>query len=182
MPLNDPFWIGQDVYITEIFLPVIIGVLIFAVLLVALFILGFLRHYRLWKLGQPDDRSGNWWVRLITTLAVAVTNIRIIRRKELYPGIMHVLIFGGATILILGKVIRLFSYVTGITNPPQSVYLYASWASELGAVLLLIGGGIAVWRRYIIKPQRLDNKPEDSLIYIWVLSLTILLMLEEAVR
>ena len=81
---------------------------------------------------------------------------------------MHALIFGGAAILILGKIVRLFSYVTGITNPPQSVYLYASWASEAGAVLLIIGGLLAVFRRYIIRPPRLDNKPEDSLVYIWV--------------
>ncbi|MFC1592889.1 heterodisulfide reductase-related iron-sulfur binding cluster [Candidatus Omnitrophota bacterium] len=168
MTLRELFWAGQEIYITEIFLLVIIGVLLFVPVLALLFAFGFGRHYRLWKLGQADDRSGNWWKRLMTTLLVAVANIRIIRRAELYPGIMHALIFGGAAILILGKVVRLFSYLTGITNPPQSVYLYASWASEVGAVLLIIGGVMAVYRRYIIRPLRLDNKPEDSLIYVWV--------------
>ena len=168
MSSSELFWAGQLIYIKDIFLPIIIGVLVFVPLLVAAFVFGFWRHYRLWKLGRPDDRSGNWWGRLITTLSVAVLNIRIIRGKELYPGIMHALIFGGAAILILGKIIRLFSYVTGITNPPQSVYLYASLAAEIGGVLLLIGGIMAVIRRYIIRPARLDNKPEDSLIYVWV--------------
>jgi len=168
MSLRELFWAGQEVYITEIFLPVIIGVLVFVPLLAILFGFGFGRRYRLWKLGQPDDRSGDWWKRLMTTLAVAVANIRIIRVKELYPGIMHALIFGGAAVLILGKIVRLFSYLTGITNPPQSVYLYASLVSEIGAVLLLIGGGMAVYRRYIARPPRLDNEPEDSLIYVWV--------------
>ena len=168
MSSSELFWAGQLIYINDIFLPVIIGVLIFVPVLVVLFAFGFLRHYRLWKLGQPDDRAGNWWQRLFTTLAIAVANIRIIRTKELYPGIMHVFIFGGATVLILGKIVRLFSYITGITNPPQTVYLYASWAAEVGAVLLLIGGIMAVIRRYIIRPPRLDNKPEDSLIYVWI--------------
>ncbi|MFC1938046.1 heterodisulfide reductase-related iron-sulfur binding cluster [Chloroflexota bacterium] len=168
MSLSELFWAGQKVYLTEIFLPVIIGVLVFVPLLAILFAFGFGRHYRLWKLGQPDDRSGNWWRRLMTTLAVAVANIRIIRGKELYPGIMHALIFGGTAVLILGKVVRLFSYPTGITSPPQSIYLYASWVSEVGAVLLLIGGVIAIYRRYIIRPPRLENKPEDILIYVWV--------------
>lgn len=168
MSSSELFWAGQLIYIRDIFLPIIIGTLVFVPLLVAAFVFGFRRHYRLWKLGQPDDRSGHWWQRFITTLLVAVFNIRIIRGKELYPGIMHALIFGGAAILVLGKIVRLFSYVTGITNPPQSVYLYASWAAELGGVLLLIGGILAVIRRYIIRPARLDNKPEDSLIYIWV--------------
>ena len=168
MSLRDLFWAGQEIYITEIFLPILIGVLVFVPLLAILFAFGFGRHYRLWKLGQPDDRSGNWWKRLMTTLSVAVANIRIIREKELYPGIMHALIFGGAVVLISGKIVRLFSYLTGITNPPQSVYLYASWVSEIGAVLLLIGGGMAIYRRFIVRPPRLDNKPEDSLIYVWV--------------
>ncbi len=168
MSLSELFWTGQLVYIKDIFLPVIIGVLIFLPVLGILFAFGFLRHYRLWKLGQPDDRSGNWRKRLVTTLAVAVANVRIIRGKELYPGIMHALIFSGAAVLILGKIVRLFSYLTGLTNPPQSIYLYASWISEVGAVLLLIGGAMAVYRRYIVRPPRLDNKPEDSLVYIWV--------------
>ena len=168
MSLRELFWTGQQVYLTEVFLPVIIGVLVFIPLLAIAFAFGFGRHYRLWKLGQPDDRSGNYLKRLMTTLAVAVANVRIIRAKELYPGIMHALIFGGATVLIMGKIVRLFSYITGITNPPQSVYLYASLAAEVGAVLLLIGGAMAVYRRYIVRSSRLDNKPDDSLIYIWV--------------
>ncbi len=168
MSPSELFWSGQEVFLQDIYLPIIIGVLVFAVPLLVLFAFGFLRRYRLWKLGQPDDRSGNWWQRLFTTLAVAVTHVRIVRWQELYPGIMHALIFGGAAVLILGKIIRLFSYLTGITTPPQAVYLYASWASEVGAVLLIIGGILAVIRRFIIRPQRLDNKPEDSLVYIWI--------------
>jgi Fe-S oxidoreductase len=168
MSLREVFWAGQEIYINDIFLPVIIGFLVFVPLLVICFAFGFGRLLTLWKLGQPDDRSGNGWQRLKTTLSVAVGNIRIIRRAELYPGIMHAFIFGGAALLILGKVVRLFSYLTGITNPPQAVYLYASLASEVGAVLLLIGGIMAVIRRFIIRPKRLDNQPEDSLIYIWV--------------
>jgi len=168
MPLRELFWTDQLIYIQDIFLPVIIGVLVFTPLLIAALAFGFGRHYRLWSLGQPVDRSGNWGKRILTTLAVAVANVRIIRGKELYPGIMHILIFGGAAVLIIGKIIRLFSYVTGLSVPPQGVYLYASLASEIGAVLILIGGAMAIYRRFIVKPPRLDNKPEDSLIYVWV--------------
>ena len=162
------FWAGQEVYIKDIFLPVIIGVLVFVPVLAAVFAFGFLRHWRLWKLGQPDDRSGDFWKRLKTTLAIAIANIRIIRAKELYPGIMHALIFGGSAILILGKIVRLFSYATGITSPPQDIYLYASFASEVGGVLLIIGGIMAVVRRYILRPPRLDRQPEDSLVFVWI--------------
>ena len=168
MTLRELFWAGQEVYLTEIFLPVIVAVLIFVPLLAILFVFGFGRHYQLWKLGQVETRSDRWFTRLVGTLAVAVVNLRILNRNELYPGIMHALIFGGSALLILGKIVRLFSYLTGITVPPQSIYLGASWVSEIGAVLILIGGGMAVYRRYIVRPARLDNKPEDSLIFVWV--------------
>jgi len=168
MSLRELFWAGQEVYLTDIFLPVIIAVLLFVPLLVIIFAFGFGRHYRLWKLGQPEVRSDRWFNRLMGTLAVAVFTLRIVNRNEIYPGIMHALMFGGSALLILGKIVRLFSYLTGITVPPQSVYLYASWVSEIGAVLILIGGVMAVIRRYIVRPSRLDNKPEDSLIFIWV--------------
>jgi Fe-S oxidoreductase/nitrate reductase gamma subunit len=168
MSLSELFWAGQEVYINEVFLPIIIGVLVFIPVLIIIFAFGFGRRYRLWKLGKPEDRSGNWWQRLVTTLAVAVANIRIIRRNELYPGIMHALIFGGTALLILGKIVRLFSYTVTLTVPPQSVFLYFSLVSEIGGVLIIIGGIMAVIRRYIIRPPRLDNKPDDSLVYIWV--------------
>ena len=61
---------------------------------------------------------------------------------------MHTLIFGGTALLFLGKIIRLFSF-GGLTNPPQSIYLYASLVAEIGAVLIFIGGGMAIYRRYI---------------------------------
>jgi len=168
MSLSELFWAGQEVYINEIFPPILIGVALFFILLIILFAFGFGRRYMVWKLGQADDRSRNWFTRLMGTLAVAVVNIRIIRRGELYPGIMHALMFGGAALLILGKIVRLFSYTIELTMPPPSVFLYFSLISEIGGALIIIGGIMAVYRRYIIRPSRLDNKPEDSLIYIWV--------------
>jgi Fe-S oxidoreductase len=168
MSVDELFWTGQAVYIEDIFLPVIIGVLVFVPLLVILFAYGFGRRYMLWHRGQPEDRSGNWFKRLMTALAVGLANIRIIRRNELYPGIMHAMIFGGTALLILGKIVRLFSYTIEITYPPQSVFLVFSLISEIGGALIIIGGIMAVIRRFILRPSRLDNKPEDSLIYIWV--------------
>ncbi|UCH43641.1 MAG: 4Fe-4S dicluster domain-containing protein [Dehalococcoidales bacterium] len=160
------FWAGQEAFLTEVFMPIIIVALVALPVIGALFVFGFYRRYRLWKLGQPEKRSEEWFARLMTTLAVAIANIRILRVKELFPGIMHSLIFGGTALLILGKVIRLFSF-GGVEIPPQSIYLYASLISEIGAVLILIGGGMAIYRRYIKKPDRLDTVTDDTLIYSW---------------
>jgi Fe-S oxidoreductase len=168
MSVDELFWTGQGIYIEDIFLPVIIGVLVFTPLLILIFVYGFGRRCLLWHKGQPEDRSGNKLSRLMTTLSVGFANIRIIRLNELFPGIMHILIFGGTFLLVLGKIVRLFSYTVELTYPPPAVFLYFSLISEIGGVMIIVGGVMAVVRRFIMRPSRLDNKPEDSLIYIWV--------------
>ena len=164
--LRELFWTGQEVYITEIFMPIIIVVALCLPIIIALFVLGFWRRYRLWRLGQAENRSEKWFTRLMSTLAIAITNVRIVRLKELYPGLMHILIFYGTALLLLGKIIRLFSF-GGLTVPPQSIYLYASLISEIGGLLILIGGGMAIYRRYIRRPSRLDTVSEDTQVFVW---------------
>ena len=147
-------------------MPIIIIAAILFPIIIALFVFGFWRRCWLWMAGQKENRFEKWLTRLMSTLAVAVANIRILRWSELYPGLMHLFMFGGVALFVLGKIIRLFSF-GGITIPPQSIYLYASLISEIGAVLILIGGGMAVYRRYIRRPSRLDTKPEDTLVFVW---------------
>lgn len=164
--INQLFWARQEVYIMGVFLPVIVGSLVLCVGLIALFAKSFQwQHYRLWRLGKDENRSDQVAVRLKTLLAVTFANIRI--WKELYPGTMHFLILWGTVLIFLGKIIRLFSYPVGLTNPPQNIFLYASLISEIGGVLVIIGGCLAVVRRYIIKPSRLETKPDNALVFIW---------------
>ncbi len=166
MEFEKLFWARQQVYILKIFLPIIFGFLILSVGLIALFIFSFWkRHYKLWQLGKEEDRSGQVGKRLRTLLAVIFANYRL--WEEPYPGTMHFLIFWGVLLLSLGKVIRIFSLLVGLTNPPQSIFLIASFISESGGGWVIVGGAMAVFRRYILKPTRLDTKPERTLIFIW---------------
>jgi Fe-S oxidoreductase len=163
---NQLFWTSQEVYITNVFLPIIIGFLVLCMGLLALFVLSFWRqHYRYWRLGKEENRLGQVGRRLKTVLAVIFANSRI--GEESYPGVMHFLIFWGAVFIFLGKIVRLFSFLVALTNPPQNIFLYASFVSEFGGVLMIIGGGMAIIRRYVIKPARLDTKPERTLIFVW---------------
>ena len=160
------FWDGQLSYIQNIFLPIIIGVLVLSPALAAAFAFGFVRRWLLWRVGGKDSRKDNMIGRIKDTIAVALANVRIL--SESYPGWMHFMIVWGAILFVLGKLIRLFSYTVHINNPPQDVFLYASLASEVGAVLIIVGGLLAVFRRYILKPPRLDTKSDDTLIFLWV--------------
>jgi len=166
--LRELFWAGQEIYIQDAFLPIIIGFLLFSSVLFALVAFTLFKRYRIWRLAGKENRFDHLWVRLRTTLTVAVAHFRIVRIYEAYPGVMHFLIFWGTALFFLGKIIRLFSYPVGLTNPPQDVFLYASLASEIGAILIIVGGCIAVYRRYIVKPSRLDTNREDTLVFGWV--------------
>jgi Fe-S oxidoreductase len=160
------FWTAQEVYIMKVFLPIILGFLVLFIGLLAISALSFWwRHYRLWFLGKEENRSDQEATRLKTLLAVTFGHIRF--WKEPYPGTMHFLIFWGAILIFLGKIVRLFSYPVGLTNPPQDIFKYASFVSEVGGLLVIIGGCMAIYRRYIVKPSRLETKPTNTLIYSW---------------
>jgi Fe-S oxidoreductase/nitrate reductase gamma subunit len=160
------FWTRQEIFIDRIFVPVLIGFGVVCLGLIALFLLNFWwRHYRLWHMGKEEDCSGQILTRLKTLLAVTFGHARF--WKEEFPGTMHLLIFWGTLLIFAGKVIRLFAFITGLTTPPQGIYLSASFVSEVGGVVALIGAAMAVLRRYGIKPSRLDSKPDDRLKYVW---------------
>jgi nitrate reductase gamma subunit len=164
------FWAKQNAYVTNVLYPVSIGSLIILIGLAGLFLYTFRQqHYRLWRLGKEEDCSDRISERLKTFLAVVFGHARFWRGgKEGYPALMHFLIFWGAVFVFLGKGIRLFSPLTGLTAPPQCIYLFASLISEIGGGLILIGAAMAVVRRFILKPPRLDSKPDDHLKYVWV--------------
>ena len=164
------FWAKQNAFIMNVILPVSIGSCIILVGLAGLFVYTFRQqHYRLWHLGKEEDCSGQTLKRLKTFLAVVLGHVRFWREgTEGYPGAMHFLIFWGTLFVFLGKFIRLFSPLTGLTAPPRSIYLFASFISEVGGVIILVGAVMAVLRRFVVKPQRLDSKPDDHLKYVWV--------------
>lgn len=164
--MRELFWADQLIYIEEIFKPVIISTVILFVVIAALLAFGLFRHYKLLSMGASENRLDHIWLRLKTTIGVAFAHMRIL--NEAYPGIMHLLIFWGSGLFITGKIIRLFSYAVEIGNPPQTVFLYSSWISEFGAILIIVGGLIAIYRRYIAKPSRLDTKADDTLVFGWV--------------
>jgi Fe-S oxidoreductase len=159
------FWLGQETYIRNIMMPVLIGVGIIFPVLFVIFVAGFMRRARIWALGRAEKRNDSRLSRLMTTLGAAIPHTSFWHKGEFYPTLMHKLIFVGACLLFLGKIVRLFSFA-GLTMPPQAIYLYASFVSEIGGAAIIVGGIMAVVRRFIIKPKRLDNQTDDTVVYL----------------
>lgn len=161
------FWIKQNSYLLNIIYPISIGFCILIVGLIIIFFYTFRKqHHQLWHMGKDEECYDQPWERVKTLLKVVFIHSRFWR--EPFPGSMHFLIFLGTFILFLGKIIRLFYPITGFSAPPNSIYLIASFISEFGGVFIIIGAVMAVFRRFIQKPPRLDSTPDDHLKYLWV--------------
>jgi len=143
--------------------------------LAALLAYAVYRRYRLWRLGQPDNRLGDIkksiWSFVVTGIVDGLIHRRFLR--EPYPGLMHFLIFWGAIVFLLAAATDFVThyFTGGLEGKP---YLGASLVVDVLGLALLVGLGLAVFRRYIQRPERLDNKPENaialSLIFVIVLT------------
>jgi len=182
-PTREVFW---NIHLGEI-------LYLLAAIVVGIFIYAIYRRYKLWRLGRRDNRFDHLARRIRAFMVTGVVDVLLHRKffgvadglghrrlsvkdflpKELYPGVAHFLIFAGCIILILGAFLDfishyLFHFMYG------SFYLGYSLVTDSGGILVLIGAIIFIVRRYIQKPDRLDNTAADliALILIVVVVLT----------
>lgn len=113
-------------------------------------------------------------VRIRDFFQYAVLQTRVL--KKAYPGIMHMLIFWGVTIQVVGTAINLmqmalFIPFVELPFPRGAAYQIYELVMDLAGVAILIGVGMAAYRRFIWQPKSLETSWDD--IYALVL-LTIL--------
>jgi Fe-S oxidoreductase/nitrate reductase gamma subunit len=144
-------------------------------IVVLLFVYGLIKRIRLWQMGQPENRLDNVSKRIGSVLSFGFLHKRIL--KEPYPGIMHLFIFWGFLILLLGTILIFVQedvtrLLFGSTFIHGNFYLVFSFLLDLFGLLAVAGVILAAFRRYVLKPERLDNRLED-----WVGLLLIFLVL-----
>jgi Fe-S oxidoreductase/nitrate reductase gamma subunit len=138
-------------------------VYLFGALLMVAVVYGLYRRLRLWRMGSEDDRlrdiPGRVREYIIKTKADGLWHKRIIRNK--YAGVMHMLIFGGFGVLLIGTTLdaihtHAYHFLEG------GVYLAFSLATDLGGLMVLAGLGMAAYRRYVTRPTKLNNVLDDA--------------------
>ncbi len=149
---------------------------ILAALAVAVIAYAIYRRVRLWRLGKPENRLDNLGQRIKSFIVIAIVDglahrrflaiggpkIKSLVPKEPLAGIMHLLIVIGAGLLLFVTAMDVIShYVVDFSH--GGTYLAFSFLGDLGGVLLLIGVAIALVRRYIQRPDRLDSTPDDAI-------------------
>jgi Fe-S oxidoreductase/nitrate reductase gamma subunit len=159
-------------------------------LMIATFVVliyGFKKRYAMWKIGKPS--SINFMERLGERIGYFVSNGIFHKSilRETYPGWMHFFIFWCFLILAIATGLIAFQddfmhLIFGIEFIKGDFYLVFSFLTDLAGVFGIIGILMAIYRRYVTKPTRLDNKTDDAIVLSWILAVLVTGFLVEAAR
>ena len=155
-----------------------------AAIAMAVFFWAVLRIPRRWRVGQPANRCKHLWSRLCAFCRTVFIDILLHRKffgadkkdwrfRELYAGLMHFFIFSGFAVSFLGAFLDFISHYF-FHFMEGNIYLAYSVITDSFGILTIIGVIMALVRRYIWRPERLDNRWDDlvTLLLIFVVIIT----------
>ncbi len=169
------------------------GALVYLVAPIALASIAYAlrRRWRFWHTAGADadlGPTGDRWKAFLALVAVGlIAHRQFVRKRDLYPGIMHFAIFWGFSILLIATTIAALEF-----NAEK--YLNWVWPTAharipLGFTWDVLGGGLAavgllmaVWRRYVIRPGRLNTALDDVVVLGFLFALLISGFLIEGFR
>ncbi len=132
----------------------------------------------MWMKGKPDDENIlDAGKRLWDFIVYGMAHGRILR--EAYPGIMHLFIFFACLIPGAGHCCR----AAAVFRCRRCWAMFCRCFLISSGLRGLAGIGLAAYRRYIQKPDRLsDTKQEDAIALIWVAAILIIGFCIEGLR
>lgn len=159
---------------------ILIGLTVIAVIIYQL-----RKRFPLWKIGKPENRFGDIGKRIYTAIVNGFFQKSAL--KDFGPGIIHAFLFWGFVVLFIGTTIIFFQEYfigpfLGIHFFEGNFYLFFSFCMDLFGLLALIAVVAFAIRRYLLKPARLDNKPEDAVALILLFLILVTGFLLEASR
>jgi Fe-S oxidoreductase/nitrate reductase gamma subunit len=146
-------------------------------ILVALFIFifGLNRRFRLWRMGKIIESSGRMGPRIKSLLWEGIVHRRIL--EDFYPGLLHLLLFLGFLIPLIVIIITQFMFTL-----PSWFARPLSLTLDLIALAALAGVILIIYRRYVTRPPRLDNRAEDLSALVLILLILLTGILLESLR
>src|SRR3989440_7735722 len=126
---------------------------------IAIFVYGVWQRVQLWRAGLPENRFDHLPQRVKLVAKHALGQVRPL--SQAYPGVMHAVMFWGFLALFMGTVLATIDY--DITLPlfgykllKGDFYLFYETVLDLFGLFFVIGLGMAVWRRFVVRPPNVD--------------------------
>jgi len=154
-PIRPIFWnIHENYHWAEI------SQYVLGILAALLFLWGVYRHFARWRAGKPEAVLPAWPVRIRAFIQFALLQGRL--ASDRYALTMHLAIFLGMCALFIGTALATVDLdVThlffGFQFLRGDLYLGYKLVLDIFAAALLVGLGLAFWRRYALKPERLKT-------------------------
>lgn len=148
--------------------PSFLLVWLLSIIAVGLFLLRVNTLVRLLALGQPENRFKDWGRRIVDFVIYVGGQKAVVR--DPFPGLIHLFIFMGFIVYAFGF---LFMWLRGlfpflpIVDTIEEGNVFALLL-DIFAVIVFLALLIAAFRRYIIRPARLDNTPEAAIILLLI--------------
>ncbi|MCK4502035.1 MAG: 4Fe-4S dicluster domain-containing protein [Desulfuromonadales bacterium] len=164
------YWnIGHD-------LSVLVPMYLLGFTAVAIVVYAFLQRIKVYKQGQSLDRFDQLPRRSVAMLRNVFMQKQVLRVRA--PGVAHALFFWGFFLLVIGT--TLIFLQADLTDPlfdarflTGPFYLFFSLVLDVAgliAILMLIG---LLVRRYIVRPDGLDNKYDDIIMHGLLLTILV---------
>lgn len=144
---------------------------------IALFVWGLVRRYRryrqggrgLWKaVGEESLPMGP---RIRRTVSDVVLQTKV--RERRLPAVLHVAVFYGMVLLFIGTTIVLVNEDVLVWFGDFTIsglfYVVFEFVLDLAAVALIVGVGLALWRRLVTRPEFLTPRTSTTLILVGLL-------------
>jgi nitrate reductase gamma subunit len=126
---------------------------------IAIFAYGVWQRVQLWRAGLPENRFDRIPDRVKLVAKHVLGQARVL--SQAYPGVMHATMFWGFLALFMGTALATIDY--DITLPlfgykllKGSFYLFYETVLDLFGLFFVVGLGMAVSRRFILRSPRVD--------------------------
>ena len=151
VPFRDTFWNVPGWAQVALYVGALVAIAVFAY--------GMWQRITLWRAGGPENRFDHVPRRLRLVALHALGQARTL--SQAYPGVMHATMFWGFLALFMGTVLATVDY--DITLPlfgykllKGDFYLCYETVLDLFGLFFVIGLGMAVWRRFGVRPHNVD--------------------------
>ncbi len=134
--------------------------------------------YKYLRIGKSENRFDHPWKRLSGMLYDSITQSCSRKHKNYYPGFTHFFFFWGFIALLPSIAQLIFGPLFGFSwkflgSPLYEILFYAE---DVIIILVLLSVAMAYYRRYVIRPKKLENTFDAFLILFLVTILMITLI------